>query len=213
MNTNICYIFGAGEHFSLPPALLAGGYVIAADGGYCYLEKYGIIPDLAIGDFDSCKASPHAKKTIVLPREKDTTDMVEAISAGFLNGLRIFHIYGGTGGRIDHTIANIQCIADLARKGAHGFLFDRTNVITAINNGEISFGKSATGYISVFAHSDIARGVYEKGLKYPLQDAILYNTDPIGVSNEFIGMPSSIYVGDGTLTVVFSIGSLGCLGL
>ena len=205
MKSKICYVYGAGEHFSPPPLPLPGDFVIAADGGYDFLKGHGITPDLAVGDFDSCQAPPVNVKTILLPCEKDCTDTAEALRIGFERDFRIFHIYGGTGGRIEHTFANVQCLADLAAKGAQGFLFDRDNVITAIKNRKIAFDANAAGYVSVFAHSDTASGICEKGLKYPLDDAVLHNTNPLGISNEFIGEASSISVGAGTIIVVYPI--------
>ena len=205
MKSKICYVYGAGEHFVPPAETMIGDFVIAADGGCDYLQMHGVVADLAIGDFDSCVSSVRGLETVTLPCEKDSTDLAEALRVGFLRGFRVFHIYGGVGGRIEHTIANIQSIAELAVKGGQGFLFGRDSVITAINNGTISFNANAKGYVSVFAHSDEARGVCESGLKYPLDNAVLYNTNPIGVSNEFIGLPSSISVSDGTLIVIYPI--------
>ena len=115
----------------------------------------------------------------------------------------MFHIQCGTGGRLDHTLANIQCIADLAQQGYKGYLFDRDTVITAIHNDKITFPASAHGIVSVFAHTEICTGVFERGLKYPLTDATLSNTYPLGVSNEFTGVNSEIEVRKGTLIVIF----------
>ena len=121
----------------------------------------------------------------------------------------LFYLYGGTGGRIDHTIANLQLLADLAAQGKQGFLFDRSSIITAIRNSSISFGEISSGYVSVFSHSEQSTGVYLKGLKYELADATLKNTFPLGVSNEFTGNQSSITVKSGTLLIVLPIDSLG----
>lgn len=243
----ICFIFGAGEHFGPPPVPAPGDLVVAADGGFAYLEQYGLAPDLVVGDFDSLpKKPPSGVQTVVLPKEKDDTDMAAALREGWRWGYRVFHIYGGTGGRLDHTLANIQCVADLAQRGGTGFLFDRDTVITAIHNGEaaiqnggaavqenntavqrnnasvqienmlnavirnnngrITFPAAARGIVSVFAHTDICAGVFERGLKYPLADATLYNTRPLGVSNEFTGTASEISVREGTLIVFYPRG-------
>ncbi|MDR2615655.1 MAG: thiamine diphosphokinase, partial [Oscillospiraceae bacterium] len=113
------------------------------------------------------------------------------------------HIYGGTGGRLDHTLANIQCIAALAQTGARGFIYDRDAVITAVHNGAISFPPGARGVVSVLCHSDRAVGVTERGLKYALTDAELTGAHPLGISNEFTGAPASISVRSGTLVVIY----------
>ena len=46
-------------------------------------------------------------------------------------------------------------------------------------------------------------GIYLQGLKYPLENAALTNTCPVGTSNEFNGKKSRIAVKSGTLMVVF----------
>lgn len=201
----ICYIIAAGEHFALLPQLDAGNFLIAADGGFAYAQKQGIIPNLVVGDFDSLSEPPSGAVTVVLPQEKDDTDMVAALREGWSRGYRIFHIYGGTGGRLDHTLANIQCVADLAHRGGRGYLFDRDTVITAIKDSRIAFSAGAKGTVSVFCHSDTAAGVFEEGLKYRLDDATLHNTYPVGISNEFTGVPSRISVQSGTLIIIYPI--------
>lgn len=199
-----CYIIAAGEHYELPKAPEPEDFVIAADGGFAYAKQHGIIPNLVVGDFDSLpEPPPGSTNTVVLPQEKDDTDMVAALREGWKRGFRTFRIFGGTGGRLDHTLANIQCVADLAHRGGRGYLFDRDTVITAIKDSGISFPASAKGTLSVFCHSDSATGVFECGLKYSLDDATLHNTYPVGISNEFTGAPSSISVRTGTLIIIY----------
>ncbi|MCL2812818.1 MAG: thiamine diphosphokinase [Clostridia bacterium] len=206
MKTNaICYIFGAGDHAGGHIMPNAHDLVIAADGGYAHIQKHHLPIHMIIGDFDSLIDPPEDVPLLRLPKEKDDTDMAAAISHGLGAGYSMFCIYGGCGGRIEHTLANIQLLACLAQQGARGFLFDGENVITAIHNSSITFPSNATGYISAFAHSEAAIGVWEKGLKYPLSDATLHNTHPLGVSNEFIGQASEISVREGTLIVIFPV--------
>jgi thiamine pyrophosphokinase len=203
----VCYIFGAGELHGPLPRPAAGDYVIAADGGYSHLLRAGLSADLVVGDFDSLASPPLDVETVVLPREKDETDTLASANEGLARGYRLFRIYGGTGGRLDHTLANIQCLAYLAARGARGFLYDRDVVLTALTGGSgLSFPESAAGIVSVFAHSDTAEGVFERGLKYGLSDAVLTSGFPLGVSNEFTGVAAEIGVRRGTLVVVYPRG-------
>lgn len=199
----ICYIVGAGENYGIHFSPCADDLVIAADAGFQVLEQNGINMDLVIGDFDSLPYVPEHAKVRALNREKDDTDMRAAVLEGLKAGYETFHIYGGTGGRIEHTIANMQLLAELSSDGKRGFLFGKDYIITALTNGTFVFPENVSGYVSVFAHSDRAEGVWLKGLKYELQDAVLSNSYPLGVSNEFIGKESSISVENGTLLIVF----------
>ena len=200
-----CHIVGAGECKELIIKIESGDLIIAADGGYAYLEKAGIKPDIAIGDFDSLNFSPVCEKVIKLNPIKDITDMYAAVNVGIEEGYSCFHLYGATGGRIDHTIANIQLIASLAQNKMKAFIHDCNTVITAICNDSLEFSKENKGYISVFSHSEKCSGVYLKGLKYMLENAELTNTFPLGVSNEFIGEKSEIIIGNGTAIVTYSL--------
>lgn len=203
----ICYIVGAGENYGLDFEPEEGDFVIAADAGLCCLEERGIAPDLIVGDFDTLQFVPQHGNVLKLPAEKDDTDMSMAIKEGIKAGYTVFHIYGGTGGRLDHTIANLQMLVYLSEQNLHGFLFDKDSVFTAVTDGEIAFGKIDTGYVSVFSCSDRAAGVFEQNLKYELDDVVLTNSFPLGVSNEFIGKESRIAVGEGTLLVGFPKGA------
>jgi len=182
-------------------------YVVAADAGFRLLERKGIAMDVVIGDFDSLGFRPEHDHVICLNAEKDDTDMRAAVLEGIKAGYEVFHIYGGTGGRIEHTIANIQLLAELSQDGKQGFLFGRDEILTVITNRTIEFQKGISGYLSVFAHSEKAEGVFLKGLKYELENAVLANTYPLGVSNEFMGEKSSVSVGNGTLLVIFPVGA------
>ena len=204
MKNGICYIIGAGENYGLNFTPTTEDLVIAADAGLRYLEQCGIAANLVIGDFDSLDVTPKHPNTLALNPEKDDTDMYAAVHEGIKAGYSVFHIYCGTGGRIDHTIANLQLLAYLSQNGMQGFLFDKDSVITAITNWKIAFDKIPSGYISVFSYTEKAEGVYRQGLKYELNNATLTNTFPLGVSNEFIGKKSSISVSTGTLLIIFS---------
>lgn len=202
MKVGICYVVGAGEDCGLDFVPGTDDYVIAADAGFKALERCHIRIDMAVGDFDTLDFVPEHPNVVVLEREKDTTDTQSAVREGVKMGYKNFHIYGGTGGRADHTIANMQLLAELSQCGMRGLLFGKDYVMTALTGGTIEFPETASGYVSVFSHSCKTEGVYLRGLKYELADAVLTNTNPLGVSNEFTGKKSSISAADGTLLIV-----------
>lgn len=203
MKTGICYVVGAGENYGLDFIPKEEDYVIAADAGFAALEQKGIEMDIVIGDFDTLSFVPDHPNAIVLNREKDTTDMWSAVREGVKKGYERFHIYCGTGGRIEHTIANMQLLTELSQSGKRGFLFGKDYIITSVTNGMLELPEQASGFVSVFSHSDRAEGVCIEGLKYKLQDVVLTNSFPLGVSNEFIGKKGKISVANGTLWIVF----------
>ncbi len=197
----ICCIFGAGE---IKDAVVPeNSLIICADGGYEYLKNIEIEPDFIVGDFDSLGFVPQGDNVTVLPTVKDETDMAKAVEIGENNGADTFVLYGGMGGRPDHTFANIQLLTLIASKGKRAFLLGEGTVITAVCNGKICFDEQNKGYVSVFSHSEKSEGVYISGLKYELENAQIVNTIPLGVSNEFIGKKATVRVENGTLVIMW----------
>ena len=196
-----CIIIGAGDFFGMIPDINEGDFVIAADAGYINCLAAGISPDLAVGDWDSAPA-PTGVERIDLPVEKDDTDTLAAIRIGLEKGFDEFHIFGGTGGRIDHTFANMQCLVFLSKRGKRGFLHDENAVITAITDGRIELLPLESGDVSVFSVDGTAEGVSVIGLKYRADDIALTADFPLGVSNSFVGRPAVIEVKRGTLLAV-----------
>ena len=203
MQENICYVVGAGENYGLDISTHTGDYVIAADAGLSYLEQAGTPADLVIGDFDTLRHIPKHPNVITLNKEKDETDTFAAVKQGIEKGYKVFCLHCCTGGRVDHTLANIQLLAYLSQNAMQGFLFDKNSIITAITNTTLVFPLCDKDYVSVFTHSDKSSGVFLNGLKYRLDNAEITSVFPIGVSNEFVGNESSITVKNGTLIVVY----------
>ena len=203
--SNICYIVGA---MSLTPDLrpypLQGDYVIAADRGFDSLAAYGVMPDLAVGDFDSLGHRPHHPNVIQLPAEKDDTDMLFALRKGLELGYRRFVLLGGVGGRLEHTLGNLQLLDWLARQGAQGFLAGEKTAATAIRDGgRLTFPREIQGTLSIFCNSGTAQGVTLRGLKYLLERRTLTGDLPLGVSNQFLGEPAQVSVERGSLLLLW----------
>ena len=197
----LCYIVGAGE---VPERIYPapGDLLIAADGGLRHLEAQGLSPDLTVGDFDSYGCVPEGDNIVRLPVEKDETDTAVAIREGFRRGYTDFCIYGGVGGREDHTYANIAHLYRIAREGGHGFLVGNGFVRTVVVNRTLQIAPQK-GTLSVFSVTERSEGVNILGAKYELRDGTLTSDTPLGVSNSFAGGPVEISVKEGALLVMW----------
>jgi thiamine pyrophosphokinase len=200
-NPPICYIVCAlPQNHTLSPA--PGDLVIAADGGYAHL--HGIHADLVVGDFDSLGYVPAGESVVRHPAEKDDTDTMLAARIGLSRGYRAFVLLGGVGGRLDHTLANIQTLAFLRENGARAALRGEEETITFLQDESLRFRAGLSGIVSVFSYGATAAGVYERGLAYALTDATLTDTNPLGVSNAFTGEIAEVSVRSGRLVVLYA---------
>ena len=197
-----CYIVGAGDNSGTNFHKEENEYVIAADGGYEILNEMGITPDLVIGDFDSLGYIPSEKCVIKLPVEKDDTDMMICIKKAVELGYRDIELYGGTGGRIDHTIANWQAMLWASRQGCNISMTDSKNIFIVITDRRITLPAQKGGDLSVFAIGGDAVGVSILGGKYVAKDMMLTEDNPTAVSNSFMGNNITISVESGSLLIV-----------
>lgn len=200
----LCCIIGAGDITNTTINIPDGAFVISADGGYQYLADLGITPDLAMGDFDSLGYVPDNTEIIVFPCAKDYPDMMLAVLEAVKRGYDDILIYGAMGGRLDHTIGNLQMLCAFSQKRIRVKLVDNDVVVTAITDSYMELAARNKGTVSVFAFAcDYADGVSIEGLKYQLTDSILKANEPLGVSNEFIGKSARISVRNGTLIIIY----------
>ena len=184
--------------------------VMALDGGLVFCVKNGIELDYIMGDFDSLPEERMGlldeyprEKIIRLPKEKDDTDMLAAIKFAADKGIREFVICGGLGGRLSHTLANIQCLMYLKEQGMQGVLLGGDTEVFLLQNERYVFTGRENGYVSIFSYLEQAKGITLKNLKYELENGVLTDAFPIGVSNEFIkGKHAEIHVEEGTVIVV-----------
>lgn len=179
-------------------------FVIAADAGYENARRLGVEPDLLLGDYDSAPCPPQNAKTLVLPAEKDDTDTCFAARRAIGLGATEAVILGGLGGRLDHTLANLQTLVFLAKNGVRAWLVDEANEVTALLPGTHAIPARPGWYFSIFSAGDAAQGVTLEGLKYPLHEATVTNFFPIGVSNEFAADPATVRFTAGVLYLMLS---------
>lgn len=178
-------------------------YIICADSGYDYVLNAEIAPDLIIGDFDSIKAVIKNEEKITLPVEKDITDTVAAYYEGIKRGFKSFVLFGGTGGRFEHTFANISLMAKATSDGYNFTIVDDKHIFRCVHNSAIKIDKKDNQQVSVFAYGGIAKGVTEKGFYYSLKNYDLdYLDGCLGTSNHIVDEYGEISVDSGTLIVI-----------
>lgn len=196
-----CILIGAGEFYEKEIPIEKEDLVIACDGGYAYCQQLKITPHLVVSDFDSYKNEIKDVKVNRSQPEKDDTDMLLGIQEGLNQGYHEFVIYGAMGGRIEHTLANIQCLKYLLDHDAHGVMISKNVSIDVMGEGCIEYSEYEKGYISVFSLNDNSL-VSIENLKYPLDHAILSNAYPLGIDNEFIQKKSRITVHQGCVCII-----------
>lgn len=196
----------AGGPFSLCDQVRpSGDFFIACDAGYAVCEQLGLRPDLVVGDFDSYGGPIDPSLPVSrMPAEKDDTDTLAGLRLGLARGYRDFVIVGALGGRLDHTIANLQALVFLCENGARGTILSNDNQAWAVRNGAIEIARIDGWHLSVFAADGPCEGVTLENVAYPLRDAVLTPSFPLGVSNEFRGGTARISVKRGTLLIIAS---------
>lgn len=177
-----------------------GDYLLCADAGYLLAKENGLTPDWIIGDFDSAER-PQGANVIAHPVEKDDTDTLLCVRHALEIGAREILIVGGFGGRLDHTLANLQTLRFIAEHGVQAEMCDGKMRAYAIRNRALRIPRTA-GKLSVFALGEACSGVSISGAKYSGENFDIAPNFPIGMGNDFADDFACISVRSGVLTVL-----------
>lgn len=200
-----CALVGAASFDAAHFSRETFGCTVAVDGGYASLERVGIKPDFALGDFDSLGYVPDGVAVERHPTMKDDSDTALALDWARLKGYRRVAVYGALGGRIDHTLATCQALVGASKRAMQAVAVGEGSVMVPLSSrgfNVLELPAFERGVLSVFSMGDCARGVTESGLKYEVEDIDLSNDVTLGLSNEFVGKPARIRVGSGELMVI-----------
>ena len=199
-----CLIISGGT-FSEPPAeLRRADYVIACDRGYLHAERMGIMPDLIVGDFDSAPAPETVIPTERAPSEKDDTDTMLAARRAVERGCGEAVICCCFGGRLDHTLANLQAAAWLAEHSVSTRMTGADTEGYVFASGTRRIPRRDGWSLSLFSMTDRCAGVSIRGAKYNADNLTVTNTFPIGVSNCWTEEEAEISVRQGILLILES---------
>lgn len=184
---------------------------VGADRGALRLVKRGIQPVMVVGDFDSIDAAELQTVkdalvgAIVVKPDQDHTDTQLAIKSIFeqLQPDEV-HLYGATGGRLDHLLANMWLVLDpVFRQWAPQIkLIDKQNSVRFFLPGDYQITKEADKrYLAFVPLMPMHLTLPDE--KYQLDAA--YNAYPISwASNEFSGNTGHFSFDAGVLAVIQS---------
>ncbi len=141
--------------------------VIAADGGANNCEILGIIPNYVIGDMDSISSELLAelkkKAKVIIDPDQNKTDVELALELAHSLVPSEVILLCAIGTRIDHTLANIMCLARWEAK-----VIDPHNEIQLVTDSTIVRG-SVGDTVSIVPLSPI-KGLTYSGLKWKVED-------------------------------------------
>ncbi|MFE8695226.1 thiamine diphosphokinase [Cytobacillus sp. FJAT-53684] len=186
---------------------------VGVDKGVFTLLTKGINPAIAFGDFDSVTRE---EMTIIEEKvdalnqfkpEKDETDMELAMDWAIEQNPALIRIFGATGGRIDHFIANIQLLSKplVSKNFEQVEIIDQKNIVYLRMPGKYLINKNSHfKYISFLPITMEVSGITLEGFKYPLKNQFLPLGSTLCISNELINDYGHFSFSKGILMVVRS---------
>ena len=182
------------EHQLLPDAVI-GDFDSLSEDGKKFLEiqeEKSMDSEIPYGGMTEWKVQKGFRneikeiKVIRLRPEKDDSDTQSAMNYAIRTGAKKIVIFGVTGNRVDHLMANFGLLVLAQNQGAEVTLVDQYNYMKLISDGTVlkkseQFGK----YVSFFSLEGDMPGLTLVGFKYPLNHYHLRFSDSgLTVSNE-----------------------------
>lgn len=183
--------------------------IICCDGGVKHTYALGIMPDYIIGDLDSAPQDLiHYYKNLnvcfkVFPAKKEATDTEIAIDFAISLGATHIELYGASGNRLDHTLANVHNLMIALKAGVIARIIDEHNCIELINKCITITGKPGD-IVSLIPLSSVVQGVATHGLEYPLKKEDLKIGASRGISNVMLNDKATVTIESGYLVVIKS---------
>lgn len=186
-------------------------YIICSDGGANHAYNMDILPDYIIGDLDSIDKNiiEYYKSNNIkfekFPTKKDETDTELCIELSDKLKAKEIHLIGALGGRIDHTIANINLLYYIRKRGIIPKIISEKEEIYIAMNEELIIDGEIGDTISILPIKNDAKDVTLKNLEYPLENYDIKFSRPLGISNVMTNVNCNIKVNEGSLIIIKNI--------
>jgi len=183
--------------------------VIAADSGLDLAESMGLEVALVVGDMDSVSSgalSRAEQRGVSIerhPAAKDQTDLELAMEAALRRGASSIHVIVGSGGRVDHAIANLMVLASPRWEAATLTATVGESKLWVVHHSALLHLKPGDP-LSILPIGGPAAGLATSGLEWELQDDDLSSWVARGVSNVVTCSPVEISVREGVVLAISS---------
>ena len=184
---------------------------IGVDRGAYVLAKSEIEMDVAVGDFDSVTEEErmilerYTATLDIYPKEKNETDLEIALEKAFEMKAHTIYLFGVTGGRMDHTMINIQLLLRITARKIKGVIIDKWNRIELVEQGIHTVEKDQLyPYVSFVPLTDTIEQLRLEGFAYPLDNFQLRWGSTRCISNEINDSSGTISFESGKLLIIQS---------
>ncbi|MDO3412853.1 thiamine diphosphokinase [Saccharibacillus sp. CPCC 101409] len=184
--------------------------LIGADRGALQLIENGLRPDVAVGDFDSVSPadverirSASGRIDSCDPIDKNYTDTELAFELALNERPSEILMLGVTGGRMDHTLANVQLLIRALRHQIVCSIRDHNNYIQ-LTGSQLTVHNQGFTYVSLIPATMEVGGVTLEGFEYPLKNATLRQGQSLSVSNKLAAPEGIVSIESGLLLVIQS---------
>jgi thiamine pyrophosphokinase len=209
MKLNIAIVGNGNNSDKLLPVIRKADYIIGVDRAAYWLIEHQIVPDVAIGDFDSVTKDEYrkikffSKKLIEYPQDKDYIDTELALKFAVTKNPQQIIIFGTIGSRFDQTLASVQLLGKYTSHNTSLYIKNETNEIYYLSEKKV-FKKSLTlPYLSILPiTSQILISI--NGCKYNLTEKVVRRGQSKGVSNEIISKNAVVTIHKGQALVIRS---------
>lgn len=189
-------------------------HVIAADGAFDCAIQWGIFVDTLIGDLDSVKEptglpSRYPRLQVIRHSpEKDLTDLELAMEWAIDQSAESLVLFGATGKRVDHTMANLALLERGLHAGVSVELVAGCETVRLVQN-ELVLSDAAPGDRVSLLPVSLFATVTTHGLRFALSGEKLFRGWGRGISNVVDDTPVRVHVETGVLAVVHAFEGAG----
>ena len=177
--------------------------VLAADSGADVALDLGLRVDVVVGDFDSVTpaGAAAAGEQRRFPTDKDATDLALALAEARNRGAESISVVGGSGGRLDHLLANVAVLAGEELVSVRVDALMGSARLWVVRRRETIRG-TVGDLVTLLAHGGPAVGVRTTGLRWALAGETLEAGSSRGVSNVLAATEATVSLESGVIVAI-----------